>query len=173
MLSDRKDKSLQGSPPIDQLTSHPVCFSFTNSLTQCIEIKKKNFFFTNQVPAKKIREYRSTIDKAFCDWSTKSIQKLKSEGVCYPVNNEIRNNIAKVFQMAGHREEWIKQNILDPDIYKFRVNKQIRIFGIVERNIVYLLLYDIWHLIDPVKEKNFPISDNRNCTWCLKSCDGK
>lgn len=163
--------------PSDQSIPRLICFSFTRNLSKCIEIKKKNFFFTNRIPAKKLREYRATIDKAFCDWSTKTVQKLESEKRCYPVGkekiNETRNNIAKVFQVAGYHEEWIKQNILDPDIYKFKVSKQIRIFGIVERNVVYLLLYDIWHLINPVKKKNFPIPDNRVCTWCLKSCDGK
>jgi len=57
MLSDqpvKKGKSLQELIPTDQLT-HPVCFSFTNSLTKCIKVKKKNFLFTNQVPAKKLR----------------------------------------------------------------------------------------------------------------------
>jgi hypothetical protein len=46
-------------------------------------------------------------------------------------------------------------------------------FGIVERNIVYILLYDLWHLINKDKKKNFPILDKLVCTWCLKSCDKK
>lgn len=150
-----------------------ICFSFANSLNQCIKVKKKNFFFTNQVPTKKLRGYRNIIDKVFSDWSTKTIQRLKSEGVCYPVGNETRNKIAKVFRVVGYHEEWIKQNILDPDVYKFKVDKQIRIFGIVERNVIYLLLYDIWHLVEPVSWKNFSVPDNQNCTWCLKSCDEK
>lgn len=152
-------------------------FCFAHTLKKCGKLKNKSFFFTNQVPEKKIKEYRVAIDNAFCDWSTKTIQQLEKDKICYAVKKdeigETRIKITKVFQVAGYPIEWIKQNIQDPDIYKFKIGDQIRIFGIVERNVVYILLYDLWHLINKVKWKNFSIPDNRVCTWCLKNCDKK
>lgn len=157
--------------------SFNVCFSFARSLPQCGEFKSKNFFFSNRVPVKEARKYRATIDNAFRNWSTKTIQELKSGNDCCMVKkekiSETRNNIAKVFQAAEYSAEWIEQTIKDADIYKLKIGKQIRIFGIVERHVFYILLYDIWHLINKVKWKNFSIPDNRACTWCLKSCEEK
>jgi len=154
-----------------------ACFSFARSLSKCGETKNKNYFFTNQVPNSEIREYRATIDNALYHWSIKTIQELKNDNDCCPVKkekvSETRNNISKVFQAAKYPAEWIEQTIKDADVYKFKIGKQIRIFGIVERNVIYILLYDIWHLINKAKWKNFPIPDNRVCTWCLKSCEGK
>lgn len=161
--------------PVEKPLVNHIFFSFTHTLKECVQVRSKNFFFANQVPANEIRKYRATIDNAFCDWSTKTIQQLEKSQICYSVKkdkiNETRNHIAKVFQVAQYPLEWIKQNIQDPDIYKFKITNQIRMFGIVERNIVYVLLYDIWHLINKVKWKNFPIPSNLVCTWCLKSCD--
>jgi len=44
-----------------------IFFSFAHTLKGCSKVKNKSFFFTNQVPASKIREYRTTIDNAFRD----------------------------------------------------------------------------------------------------------
>ena len=163
--------------PIEKPSANHIFFSFAHILKGCGQVKNKNFFFTNQVPINQIREYRTTIDNALWDWSAKTVQQLEKDRICYSVkpdkNNETRNNIAKVFQTAKYPTEWIKQNIQDPDIYKFKITKQIRLFGIVERNVVYILLYDIWHLINKVQWKNFPIPHKLVCTWCLKSCDKK
>ncbi len=73
----------------------------------------------------------------------------------------------------GYPRQWIEQNIQDADIYKFKITKQIRMFGIVERNVVSILLYDVWHQINKDQKKNFSIPDNLVCTWCLKSCTKK
>ena len=35
------------------------------------------------------------------------------------------------------------ENIQVSELYKFKITKQIRMFGIVERNNVYILLYDL------------------------------
>lgn len=165
------------NPNSEKSHSSNLCFSFAYTLNKCVEAKNKHFFFTNQVESKDIKKYRTIIEKALQNWSTKSLQKLESDRDCYPVKkdkiNETRNNIAKVFQAANYPTAWIEQNIQDPDIYKFKISKQIRIFGIVERNLVYILLYDIWHLINKDKEKNFPLPSKRSCTWCLKDCNLK
>jgi len=166
MPKNKKNKKSKSSDNEKEKTiSRHICFSFSHSLDRCVEIKNKNFFFTNRVPLKQIREYRAIIDKTFHDWSTKTIEQLGQGEVCYPVKiNEVRNGIVKVFRFVGYKDEWTKQNIQDLDIYKFKITKQIRMFGVVKRNVVHVLLYDIWHLIDPDKDKNFPILDNRACT---------
>jgi len=172
MPKNKQSKKITDKPPVNH-----IFFSFAHTLKECSKVKSKNFFFTNQVPANEIREYRTTIDNAFRDWSTKTIQQLEKSQICYPVKkdqiNETRNNIAKVFQADKYPLDWIKQNIQDPDLYKFKIGKQIRLFGIVERNIIYILLYDLWHLINKVHWKNFSIPNKLVCTWCLKSCDKK
>ncbi|WP_147410128.1 hypothetical protein [endosymbiont GvMRE of Glomus versiforme] len=159
----------------NKIHSDNICFSFAYTLNKCVEVNNKNFYFTNQVPKDEIRKYRTIIENSLRVWSSKTIRGLESDQDCYPVKkdkiNETRNNIAKVFQKVGYPTTWIEQNIKDPDIYKFKISKQIRIFGIVERNLVYILLYDIWHLINKDKKKNFPLPSKPSCTWCLKSCD--
>lgn len=150
-----------------------IYFSFAYTLKECAKVKDEYFFFTNKIPTKKIKDYRTTIENAFRNWSGKTVQQLEQEKVCYPVKkdkiNKTRNNIAKVFQRAGYPQQWIEQNIQDSDIYKFKITKQIRVFGIVKRNVVYILLYDIWHLIN--RDDDFEIPSGLVCAWCLKSCD--
>lgn len=171
--SKPKEKPEKKSPP------QHICFSFAYILNGCVEIKSKDqyFSFTNKVPIGEIRKYRTIIESTLHNWSKKTIQQLEQDQDCYPVKKDIinktRDNIAKVFQKAGYNQIWIEQNIQASDIYKFKIDKQIRMFGIVERNIVYILLYDLWHLINKDKKKNFSLPDNLVCTWCLKSCDKK
>lgn len=158
--------------------SNQVHFSFLYTLLKCVNIKNKHFSFTNQVPPEEIKDYRTILEKAWQDYSGKTIEQLRQDQVCYLVKkdkiNETRNNIAKVFQAIDYPTEWIEQNIQDSDVYKFKITKQIRMFGIVERNNIYVLLYDLWHQINQDRKKNFPIPTKKiKCTWCLKSCDKK
>ena len=123
-----------------------ICFSFAYNLGKCITVKSGNFFFTNQIPSKEIKKYRVILENALKDWSAKIIQELERARKCYPVqekDNETKHNSALVFKRAGYQAQWIEQNIQDPDVYKFKVDSQIRMFGIVERNVVQVLLYDI------------------------------
>ena len=172
-MAKHKLKKVNPPKPDSKFPPQNICFSFIYTLKECAEIKEKDFFFTNKIPFQEIKDYHAEIGNAFRNWSGKTIQQLEQEQDCYPVKkNDIyktRNNIAKVFQKAGFNQTWIEQNIEDPDVYKFKIGKQIRIFGIIERNLVYILLYDIWHLIN--RDYNFEAPPDLTCTWCLKSCD--
>jgi hypothetical protein len=167
MVKDKSQKTKKNNFP-----PHNICFSFAHTLKGCVEVKDKNFFFTNKIPLERIKDYRTEIENTFRNWSAKTIQQLEQENSCYPVRkdkiNKTRSNISQVFQKADYPQPWIEQNIQDPDIYKFKISKQIRMFGIVERNVIYVLLCDIWHLIN--RNDNFGIPSNLTCTWCLKSC---
>jgi hypothetical protein len=133
-------------------TTNNILFSFSRALLKCVEVKNKNFFFTNRVAAEEIKKYRTIIENVWQVYSSKTIKQLEQSRSCYLVKkekiDETRDNIAKVFQAAKYPDQWIEQNVRDLNIYKFKITKQIRLFGIVERNIVYILLYDIWHLIN-------------------------
>jgi len=158
----------------EKTDSNHIYFSFAYTLGQCVTIKSKSFSFTNRIPLKELRKYRTILENALKDWSTKSIQQLEKSRKCYLVqekDKQTKNNLTKVFQSAKYPAQWIEQNIQDPDVYKFKIDNQIRMFGIVERNMVKILLYDIWHLINKSQKKNFSIPQNLTCAWCLKGCD--
>lgn len=84
----------------EKVNSNHICFSFAYLLGQCVTVKSKNFFFTNQIPFKEIRKYYTTIENALKDWSTKTIQQLEKDRKCYLVqekDNQTKNNLTKVF----------------------------------------------------------------------------
>jgi hypothetical protein len=164
--NSKTTKKINSQKPDSELPLQNICFSFAYTLKECVEIKEEYFFFTNKIPSEKVKNYRTTIDNALHNWSTKTVQQLGQDRNCYPVKKDdiykTRNNIAKVFQKAGCKQTWIEQNIQDSDIYKFKITKQIRMFGIVKRNIVYVLLYDILHLIN--KDNDFKAPPKLVCT---------
>jgi len=166
-----KNKSSEKQP---KTPPQNICFSFANILNKCVTINHQDYFsFTNRVPVKEIRKYRTIIEHTLRGWSQKTITQLGQDQECFPVKkdviNQTRNNIARVFRKASYNSGWIEQNIQDSDLYKFKIDQQIRMFGIVERNVIYILLYDLWHQIN--KDKRFKVPTELVCTWCLKSCD--
>jgi len=69
-----------------KLPPQHICFSFIHTLKGCVEVKEEYLFFTNKIPVEKIKDYRTTIENAFHNWSGKTIQQLEQEKTCYSVD---------------------------------------------------------------------------------------
>ncbi len=83
--------------------SNNIRFSFTYTLLKCLTVKNKHFSFTNQVPAKKIKDYRTIIEKSLQDYSNKTIKELEQSQTCYPLLE--KTTIVKVFQNADYPQK--------------------------------------------------------------------
>src|SRR6185369_11449141 len=108
-MSKNKSKERPFSKKNQKTPPQNICFSFAYIPKKCVEIKEENFFFTNKIPEKEIKDYRTTIENAFWNWSTKTIQRLEQDQDCYPVRkdkiNKTRNVIARIFQKADYPQQ--------------------------------------------------------------------
>ena len=98
-----KNKSSEKQPK----TPQNIYFSFANILDKCVVINHQDYFsFTNRVPVKEIRKYRTIIEHTLHNWSKKTITQLGQDQECFPVKkdivNQTRNNIARVFKGANY-----------------------------------------------------------------------
>ena len=153
-----------------------LSFSFQYLPDKCLDDKIKSKYFTNKIDAKEKPQFFARIFSILKVYSGFTLKELENQGICYVLkekkHEKILGRLAEILSSLGYKDEWINKNFHAYLVYKFKlVSSNIRMFGYYSLGIVYVLLFDPNHLIEP--DDKFGVPGNLVCTWCIKSCDKK
>ena len=111
-----------------------MLFSFQKLIRKCVHKDKKEAFH-NQLDIKKLRELFTFLHAKFQEWNSKTFDQIRKLGKreCRELSPQEKETKSKEFAHLSDSRE-IERTILGNPLYQLRINEQIRLVGIVEKD---------------------------------------